>query len=118
MGEAWASRQPVLVIATDIPAGVRRPGRWRGALHEATDQAAMFEPVVKAAIRVSAADELGPAVARAASIALAPPRAPVYLEVPTDLLDADAGAGAAAEAPPPVAAARRPTTRHSRRRPS
>ena len=102
VGEAWASRQPVLVIATDIPAGVRRPGRWRGALHEATDQAAMFEPVVKAAIRVSAADELGPAVARAASIALAPPQRPVYVEVPTDLLDADAGAGAAAEAPPPV----------------
>ena len=103
VGEAWASRQPVLVIATDIPAGVRRPGRWRGALHEATDQAAMFEPVVKAAIRVSAADELGPALARAASIALAPPRRPVYVEVPTDLLDADAGAGAAAEAPPPPA---------------
>ncbi len=41
-------------------------------------------------------------MARAASIALAPPRRPVYVEVPTDLLDADAGAGAAAEAPPPV----------------
>ena len=61
VGEAWASRQPVLVIATDVPTTVRRPGQWRGALHEATDQAAMFGPVVKAAIRVSAADELGPA---------------------------------------------------------
>ena len=27
VGEAWASRQPVLVIATDIPARLRRPGR-------------------------------------------------------------------------------------------
>ena len=29
VGEAWASRQPVLVIATDIPSTVRRPGVWR-----------------------------------------------------------------------------------------
>ena len=48
VGEAWASRQPILVIATDIPTRLRRPGVWRGVLHEATDQAAMFEPVVKA----------------------------------------------------------------------
>ena len=34
VGEAWASRQPVLVIATDIPARLRRPGVWRGVLHE------------------------------------------------------------------------------------
>ena len=47
VGEAWASRQPVLVIATDIPTKLRRPGVWRGVLHEATDQAAMFAPVVK-----------------------------------------------------------------------
>jgi thiamine pyrophosphate-dependent acetolactate synthase large subunit-like protein len=98
VGEAWACRQPVLVIATDVPTSVRRPGQWRGALHEATDQAAMFEPVVKAALRVRSAEELGPAVTRAAAIALTPPRRPVYLEVPTDLLDADAGS-AAAEAP-------------------
>ena len=66
VGEAWASRQPVLVIATDVPTAVRRPGKWRGALHETTDQAAMFAPVVKEAIRVGSAEELGPAIARAA----------------------------------------------------
>jgi thiamine pyrophosphate-dependent acetolactate synthase large subunit-like protein len=89
VGEAWASRQPVLVIATDIPARLRRPGVWRGVLHEATDQAAMFEPVVKKAIRVREADELGHAVGEAARIALAPPRRPVYVEVPTDVLGAE-----------------------------
>jgi thiamine pyrophosphate-dependent acetolactate synthase large subunit-like protein len=89
VGEAWASRQPVLVIATDIPARLRRPGVWRGVLHEATDQAAMFEPVVKEAVRVREARELGPAVERAAALAMAPPRRPVYLEVPTDLLSAE-----------------------------
>src|SRR3954470_12273365 len=40
VGEAWAARSPVLVIATDIPAALRRPGVYRGVLHEATDQAA------------------------------------------------------------------------------
>ncbi len=90
VGEAWASRQPVLVIATDIPIAARRPGVWRGVLHEATDQAAMFMPVVKEAIRVRAAEEIGPAVTRATATALAPPARPVYVEIPTDLLSAEA----------------------------
>jgi len=92
VGEAWASRQPIVVIATDIPSSARRPGVWRGMLHEATDQAAMFMPVVKEAIRVHSADEIGPAVARAARLALAPPARPVYVEIPTDFLSAEAGA--------------------------
>ena len=90
VGEAWASRQPVVVIATDIPSTARRHGVWRGVLHEATDQAAMFMPVVKEAIRVHAADEIGPAVTRAIRTALAPPARPVYVEIPTDLLSAEA----------------------------
>jgi thiamine pyrophosphate-dependent acetolactate synthase large subunit-like protein len=93
VGEAWASRQPLLVIATDIPSTARRPGVWRGVLHEATDQAAMFMPVVKEAIRVHSADEIGPAVARAARTALEAPARPVYVEIPTDLLSGDAGEG-------------------------
>jgi acetolactate synthase-1/2/3 large subunit len=105
VGEAWASRQPILVIATDIPARLRRPGVWRGVLHEGTDQAAMFAPVVKRTIRVTEASELGRAVAEAIAEALAPPQRPVYLEVPTDLLGAEVGAeaeaGEAAPAPPP-----------------
>ena len=92
LGEAWASRQPVVVIATDIPSTARRPGVWRGVLHEATDQAAMFAPVVKETIRASSAGEIGRAVTRAARTALAPPARPVYVEIPTDLLDAEAEA--------------------------
>src|SRR3954452_24246708 len=34
VGEAWASRSPILVIATDIPSGLRRAGEYRGILHE------------------------------------------------------------------------------------
>ena len=104
VGEAWASRSPVLVIATDVASTVRRPGVWRGALHEATDQAAMFGPVVKAAERVSDAAALGAAVAEAAHSALAAPARPVYLEVPTDLLSAEVAEprpARRAPAPPP-----------------
>jgi thiamine pyrophosphate-dependent acetolactate synthase large subunit-like protein len=102
VGEAWASRQPVLVIATDIPARLRRPGVWRGVLHEATDQAAMFGPVVKRTIQVREPAELGRAVAEGVATALAPPQRPVYLEVPTDLLAAEAdGAPAPVEPPRP-----------------
>jgi thiamine pyrophosphate-dependent acetolactate synthase large subunit-like protein len=88
VGEAWAARQPVLVIATDVPTTVRRPGVWRGALHEATDQAAMFAPVVKEVVRVGRPEELRAAVCRAGRAALNPPARPAYVEIPTDLLSA------------------------------
>jgi thiamine pyrophosphate-dependent acetolactate synthase large subunit-like protein len=110
VGEAWASRQPIVVIATDIPARLRRPGVWRGVLHEATDQAAMFEPVVKATVQVRSADELGDAVRRAAAIAQTPPRRPVYVEIPTDLLSAEAGAPE--ETDTPVGAPPAPDEQH------
>ncbi|HYP48533.1 MAG TPA: thiamine pyrophosphate-binding protein [Thermoleophilaceae bacterium] len=103
VGEAWASRSPLLVIATDIPTRLRRPGVWRGVLHETTDQAAMFEPVTKATFRVSDPDELGSLTAEALATALAPPSRPVYLEVPTDLLAAAASAPAPGVSAEPAA---------------
>src|ERR671918_401188 len=95
VGEAFASRSPLLVIATDVPTSVRRPGVWRGALHETTDQAAMFRPVVKAALRAPKGSALGRAAAEAAGEARAAPSRPVYLETPTDLPQ-----GGARESPP------------------
>jgi len=47
VGEAWASRSPILVIATDIPSTLRRDGEYRGILHETSGQSAMFALVVK-----------------------------------------------------------------------
>jgi thiamine pyrophosphate-dependent acetolactate synthase large subunit-like protein len=110
VGEAWASRQPILVVATDIPTRMRRPGVWRGVLHEATDQAAMFEPVVKRTYRVRNADEVGAAVESAAAVAMTPPRRPVYVEIPTDLLSAEAGDST--EQATPVTAAVQPDEQH------
>jgi thiamine pyrophosphate-dependent acetolactate synthase large subunit-like protein len=78
-GEAWASGSPVLVVATDIPSTLRRPGEYRGMLHECTDQAGMFRPVTKAQFA-------WPDVSEAIATALAVPQRPVYLEIPTDLL--------------------------------
>jgi thiamine pyrophosphate-dependent acetolactate synthase large subunit-like protein len=94
VGEAWAARSPVLVIATDIPSGLRRPGAYRGVLHETSDQPAMFAPVVKAVQVAHDAGALAPATAAAIDEAVAAPTRPVYLEVSTDLLAAEAPGGA------------------------
>jgi acetolactate synthase-1/2/3 large subunit len=92
-GEAMESKSPVLVIATDIAASLRRADVHRGVLHETRDQAAMFAPVVKATLRVTRAEDLPALVAEAVRVALAPSSGPVYLEVPTDLLQAAVAAG-------------------------
>src|SRR5690242_21281751 len=73
VGEAWASRSPILVIATDIPSALRRPDTYRGVLHETTDQAAMFAPVVKSTHVVTKADELATAVPAAVADAVTAP---------------------------------------------
>jgi acetolactate synthase-1/2/3 large subunit len=105
VGEARACGSPVLVVASDIPASLRVPGVWRGVIHEATDQRALFSPLVKAAFAASPGDAVGVLAERAARTALAPPGGPVYLGVPTDVLgapSADEGAGEADVPPPPV----------------
>src|SRR5207253_8513898 len=85
-GEAWAGGSPVLVVATDIPSTLRRPGQYRGVLHECTDQAGMFAPVTKAQFA-------WPDVQEAIASALETPTRPVYLDIPTDLLAAPANLG-------------------------
>jgi acetolactate synthase-1/2/3 large subunit len=101
VGEAWASRSPILVIATDIPSSLRRAGAYRGVLHETADQAAMFAPVVKSSHLAHVPEAVAPAAAAALASAVASPTRPVYLEVSTDLLAAPAPAAPAAPAPPP-----------------
>jgi thiamine pyrophosphate-dependent acetolactate synthase large subunit-like protein len=86
VGEAWASRTPILVIATDIPTTLRRPGVYRGVLHETAGQADMFRPVTTGVHVVESAAQ----VAATTADALRPHSGPSYLEVPTDLLAADA----------------------------
>ena len=99
-GEAMASGAPVLVVATDIPSTLRRPGVYRGVLHETRDQAGMFAPVTKDTVVTTAAGELYTDTVRAGAVALRPATGPVYLGVPTDLLGAPAGGVARAPVPP------------------
>ena len=89
-GEAYSCHSPILVIATDVPTTSRLPGVFRGVLHETTDQASFFRPVTKAQVRVERVEDLRGAVVRAGRLAMEHPRRPVYLEIPTDLLSAQA----------------------------
>src|SRR3954470_11428877 len=65
VGEAWASRSPVLVVATDIPTTLRREGIYRGALHETDGQVNMFRPVTADTHVVREAEGLTEAVGNA-----------------------------------------------------
>jgi thiamine pyrophosphate-dependent acetolactate synthase large subunit-like protein len=92
VGEAWASKSPLLVISTDIPSTVRRPGIYRGFVHECVDQPGLFAPVTKGAVVSQHPDDVAETVAAAAELALAPPQGPVYVEFPADFLDAPSDA--------------------------
>ena len=87
VGEAWASHAPVVVIATDIPTSQRRAGVYRGVLHESIAQAAMFVAITKSTIDVADADGITTAIIAAATLAQSAPTGPVYVGIPTDLLN-------------------------------
>ncbi len=92
VGEAWASKSPLLVISTDIPSTARRPGVYRGFVHECVDQPALFAPVTKGARISRDPDDVAEVIASAVELAMAPPRGPVYVEFPADFLDAESAA--------------------------
>src|SRR3954452_14035723 len=85
VGEAWASRSPILVIATDIPSSLRRVGEYRGILHETSGQAEMFAPVVKSVHLGLAAGEVADAAVAAVASAVTAPTRSAYLEIATYL---------------------------------
>jgi acetolactate synthase-1/2/3 large subunit len=92
-GEAWASRSPVVVIATDVPTRLRREGVVRASLHECADQTAMFAPVTKETLRTESADDVQGLLKQALATALKAPSRPTYLEIPTDILTSEPHAG-------------------------
>lgn len=97
-GEAAASGSPVVLVASEVSTKLARKGLLRGVLHESRDQAAIFEPLAKAVLRPRTAAACTEAAARAVEVALSWPRGPVYMDIPTDLLDQPAPA--AASTPP------------------
>jgi len=90
-GEASRSRSPVLLVASEVPTTLVRPGVLRGVLHESRDQAALFEPLAKAVFRPRTARDAVRDAAHAVEVAMTHPRGPVYVDVPTDVLVHEAG---------------------------
>lgn len=84
------------MIASDVATSLRRPGVYRGSLHESVDQAALFRPLTKATLEVPDPDGIGAGVSVALALATAAPSRPVYLGVPADLLGGPAQAVVAA----------------------
>ncbi len=90
------SQTPLVVLGGARPLGLSE----RGALQE-LDQLSLLEPITKWAAVCPGTDRIPEYVATAFRHALAPPRGPVYLELPADLLFATA----ALERPPAPARA-------------
>lgn len=105
--EAASAHVPVVAIASQVPRDLI--GRRRGYLHELSDQLASFAPIVKHAVRVDSADAIPDVLAEAWTIALTPPSGPVYVEIPVDVLTAEAEVPPVTELPTSVL---RPCARH------
>jgi acetolactate synthase-1/2/3 large subunit len=98
VANCFAAQTPLVVLGGARPLA---QAEW-GALQE-FDQLSLMKPVTKWAAVCPAVDRIPEYVAIAFRQALAPPRGPVYLELPADILFAD---GDAESAPLPATAPR------------
>lgn len=88
--QAWSDSVPLLILAPGMPRG--HPAAGSGFLHEMPSQLRAMEGTVARAVRVSSGGELAQELAAAfASFSAGRPR-PVYVEIPLDLLGAEADA--------------------------
>lgn len=87
-GEAAVSGVPVLLISSDVSTTLRSPEGPRGILHEMGDQAAPFAALGRPARTVTSGEEALTAVAESMALAMSAPRGPVYVGIPSDILNA------------------------------
>ncbi|MDF3297633.1 thiamine pyrophosphate-binding protein [Streptomyces tropicalis] len=87
--EAAAASAPVLAISSQVPTAGLGGGR-HGYLHELPDQAASFRGVVKSVHTVRTESQIPSAIAAAWKSALTVPHGPVWVEIPQDVLLAEA----------------------------
>jgi len=92
---ARMSESPVVLMAGASP----RNQRGKGAFQE-VDQVAAAKPVVKAAWSLEDPARVGEDVARALAVAASGRPGPVYLSLPNDVMDAEAGRQAGVRAAP------------------
>ena len=81
--EALTAGSRVLHVTGQIDAEFL--GQGRGVIHETKDQLGMLRSVSKEAFTATSAAEVGPLLATAADLAMAPPSGPVSVEIPIDL---------------------------------
>ena len=107
-GEAAASHSPVVLVASEISTRLQRPGVVRGALHESLDQAALFDRWRRPS---SAPDRRRRGAGRGPGGGGGDdqPRGPVYVDIPTDVLD-EAAALAPTSPPRGARSPSRPTS--------
>jgi thiamine pyrophosphate-dependent acetolactate synthase large subunit-like protein len=86
MGEARASRSPVLHISTQVSTEVLSGRSGVGALHESPGQRDMMATVAVWTARAMTASAIPQLVAKAAAEAFSLRRGPAFLEIPFDLL--------------------------------
>lgn len=89
MGEARASRSPVLHISTQIASQLLEGAGGRFSLHESPHQRELMDTVSVWSQRIARADAIPSMIHRAVREAFTGRRGPVFLEIPHDLLDAE-----------------------------
>jgi thiamine pyrophosphate-dependent acetolactate synthase large subunit-like protein len=92
MGEALTTGSPTLHITTSTPLALRDPNPdiRRGSVHDIAHQAAIFAPVAKSCALIYDPGEVDAITCGAIADATTGRTGPVYLEVPADVLSADA----------------------------
>jgi len=98
--EAWWSSSPVLAVTSNVKSS--KIGKGIGTLHEFQDQDAMFRTITKGVFLARPGDDLGALARRAVATARSGRPGPVYLEVPVDMWDAEAGGAGETEEAGPV----------------
>lgn len=91
MANAYLDRSPVLYLSGAAPAFHEETN----SLQSGVDQVALATPVTKWARRVHRTQDIPRLVAQAVRTALTPPRGPVFLEIPLDVLSAAVEASSA-----------------------
>ncbi|MER0445860.1 thiamine pyrophosphate-binding protein [Streptomyces sp. Edi4] len=87
--EAAAASSPVVAISSQVPRKGLGGGR-HGHLHELRDQQASFRDIVKSVHTVRSQSQIPSAIAAAWESALTAPHGPVWVEIPEDVLLAEA----------------------------
>ncbi len=88
MGEARASRSPVLQISTQVESRILDGRTGRFSLHESPQQVELMAAVCNWSARVARPEAIASMVAHGAKEAFAGRRGPAFLEIPHDLLSA------------------------------